>query len=64
YGDFEITYNAALLENLRHFIEMFWVHHLVRFYESLKELNQAQAGTGDEGGPFDGGGGAALGGAA
>ncbi|MDR2377569.1 MAG: hypothetical protein LBD54_02340, partial [Puniceicoccales bacterium] len=48
HGDFRTTYHADLLDNLKRFIEMFWIHHLVRFYESLREFNQAQAGTGED----------------
>ncbi|MDR3143377.1 MAG: hypothetical protein LBT57_00780 [Puniceicoccales bacterium] len=47
YGDLRNTYSATLLENLKHFIEMLWVHHLIRFHESLQEFNQAQQPTGD-----------------
>jgi hypothetical protein len=42
YGEFAHTYNARLLGNLIDVVQLFLVHHLTRFYESLVEAVQAQ----------------------
>ncbi|MDR2420031.1 MAG: hypothetical protein LBD40_01765 [Puniceicoccales bacterium] len=42
YGKCARTYNSELLENLIHIARLFFVHHLVRFHESLGEAKRSQ----------------------